>query len=1243
MDYGEEMDRDYGHGAYGGPRAMDSYMNQSYGMEGHGGGGGGGGGGNRFGPYESYDSGSSLGGRDLYRSGYGYNEPEQSRFGGSYGGRFDSNYRNSLDSFGGRNQGGSSWEAPYSRSKLRPGFMEDRGRETYSSYSSFSSPHMKPAPVGSRGRGTPAYPDSGFGSRNYDAFGGPSTGRGRGRGYMGDFGGMHRPGIVVDYHNKPSSAAVAARGIKRKMIQQPYNKPDARTPSKDTTAEGNEAEAGVPLTDEDFTKDAYDGIYQAFEGAKPEVKNEEEEKRRIEARREKQRRRREKNSEKYGDGYSAACDTEHSLVCSRVKLRTKQLYHTEKEGRPHIDTSKTRDQGKVEEFAQALEESLPGPADANASNRWGHFKKTNKTADWFEAHSEALRPVIEEKKRALAAYKACPSERNLQILRATRNKVQTTARRCANDYWLQLCSQIQIAADTGNIKGMYDGIKQALGPTQKKIDPLKSATGEVIQDEAQEMERWVQHYSELYSRENVVTEEALNNIECLPVLEELDSEPTLEELNVALDSLASGKAPEKDSIPAEVLKCCKEIIATELHEILCLCWREGGVPQDMKDANIVTLYKNKGDAGDCSDCPDISLLSVVGKLFARVALKRLQVLAESVYPESQCEFQGNTSTTDTVFSLTQLQEKCREQQQSLFIAFIDLTKAFDLVSRGGLFKILPKIGCPPRLLSIIRSFHKDMKGTVVFDGSTSDPFDIQSGMKQGCVLVPTLFGIFFAVLLKHAFGTATEGVYLRTRSDGKLFNLSRLRAKSKVQLKCLSDFLFADDAAVTAHSAKDLQQLMDRFSKACQDFGLTVSLKEAQVMVQDVDSDPCITISEHELEVVHDFVHLGSTISDTLSLDNELNRRIGKAATTFSRLTKRVWSNKKLTENTKIQVYRACVLSTLLYCSESWALDSQQERKLNAFHTRCLRSILGISWQDKVPNNTILERAGIPSVYALLKQKRLHWLGHVVRMDDGRIPKDLLYGELVQGECPTGRPQLQYKDICKRDLKALGMDLNRMAFTCSFCKFRTFEEKDIEAHLESAVHQETLDHIQKQTKFDKVVMEFLHECMVNKFKKTAMRKQQTTTQMEAAQIPEKDLMEGVTADDHMMKVETVLCSACSVYVPALHSSVQQHLKSPEHAKGKQTYKEQIKRESVLTATSILNNPIVKARYERYVKGENPFEITDQTPEQQAEEDKADEPEEEEPEEEPEEEAEAEEEEAEAEDQTDFTLDQTEEN
>ena len=132
----------------------------------------------------------------------------------------------------------------------------------------------------------------------------------------------------------------------------------------------------------------------------------------------------------------------------------------------------------------------------------------------------------------------------------------------------------------------------------------------------------------------------------------------------------------------------------------------------MRDAKIVTLYKNKGDKSDCNNYRGISLLSIVGKVFAKIVLNRLQKLGDRVYPESQCGFHRNRSTVDMIFSLRQLQEKCREQQKPLYIAFIDLTKAFDLVSREGLFCILEKIGCPPKLLSIIKSFHTDMKGTV---------------------------------------------------------------------------------------------------------------------------------------------------------------------------------------------------------------------------------------------------------------------------------------------------------------------------------------------------------------------------------------------------------------------------------------------------------------------------------------------------------------------------------------------------
>ena len=155
----------------------------------------------------------------------------------------------------------------------------------------------------------------------------------------------------------------------------------------------------------------------------------------------------------------------------------------------------------------------------------------------------------------------------------------------------------------------------------------------------------------------------------------------------------------------------------------------------------------------------------------------------------------------------------------LYIAIIDLTKAFDLVSRDGLFKILPKIGCPPNLQIMIESFHTDTKGTVQSNGSSSEQFEIRSGDKQECVLAPTLLGICFGMLLKHEFDPATEGIHLRTQSDGRLFNLARLRAKTKVRKVLIRDMLFADDAAVATHTQEELQSLMDCFSQACRDFG----------------------------------------------------------------------------------------------------------------------------------------------------------------------------------------------------------------------------------------------------------------------------------------------------------------------------------------------------------------------------------------------------------------------------------------
>ena len=253
----------------------------------------------------------------------------------------------------------------------------------------------------------------------------------------------------------------------------------------------------------------------------------------------------------------------------------------------------------------------------------------------------------------------------------------------------------------------------------------------------------------------------------------------------------------------------------------------------------------------------------------------------------------------------------------LYIAFNYITQAFELVSRNGLFKVLPKIGCLPEMQSMIESFHSDTKGKVQFNGRSSEPFEIRSGVKQGCVLAPTLFVIFFGLLLKTAFDTTAEGIYIRTRSDCRLFNLARLRAKTKVRGVLIRDMLFADDAAVATHTHEELQSLMDCFSQACKDFGL----KKTNFLVQDTEAaPPVISIDDYELDANCQFTYLGSAITDNLSLDAEIDTRVGKVASTLARLTARVWTSSKLSVKTKMAVCNACVISTLLYGSETWTM-----------------------------------------------------------------------------------------------------------------------------------------------------------------------------------------------------------------------------------------------------------------------------------------------------------------------------------
>nr|VZI30587.1 unnamed protein product [Spirometra erinaceieuropaei] len=118
-------------------------------------------------------------------------------------------------------------------------------------------------------------------------------------------------------------------------------------------------------------------------------------------------------------------------------------------------------------------------------------------------------------------------------------------------------------------------------------------------------------------------------------------------------------------------------------------------------------------------------------------------------------------------------------------------------------------------------------------------------------------------------------------------------------------------------------------------------------------------------------------------------------------------------------MYKAVILPTLLYEAETWTVYAKQARRLNHFHLSCLRRILSLNWQDRIPDTEVLERTGNLSIYAILKQMQLRWSGHLVRMDDERLPKRLFYGDVATGFRRQGGQIRRYKDTLKSSLKRL--------------------------------------------------------------------------------------------------------------------------------------------------------------------------------------------------------------------------------
>ena len=186
-------------------------------------------------------------------------------------------------------------------------------------------------------------------------------------------------------------------------------------------------------------------------------------------------------------------------------------------------------------------------------------------------------------------------------------------------------------------------------------------------------------------------------------------------------------------------------------------------------------------------------------------------------------------------------------------------------------------------------------------------------------------------LLCSAFQDGDNGILIRYRFDGKLFILRRLQAKSKVQTNVLDDFPFADDLAKGTLTEEKMQEGVDQVSDSYDSYALTVSIKKTEVVYQPPlgkpYKEPTVTVKGQRLKVVDRFTYLGSTLSRVMQIDDEINSRIAKAAAAFGRLRSSVWDRSGIGLCTKLKVYRAVVLPTLLYACETWTVYQLHAKK----------------------------------------------------------------------------------------------------------------------------------------------------------------------------------------------------------------------------------------------------------------------------------------------------------------------------
>jgi len=311
-------------------------------------------------------------------------------------------------------------------------------------------------------------------------------------------------------------------------------------------------------------------------------------------------------------------------------------------------------------------------------------------------------------------------------------------------------------------------------------------------------------------------------------------------------------------------------------------------------------------------------LNTIGKLYSGLLLKRMTewIEQEGKISEFQAGFRANYSAVDNIFNLFSLIElKLSVKRTKVYSFFVDLSATFDSVDRRALIYKLHQMGMPSKIVTSIKSMLSGTVAKVRARDGLSHSFSVKEGVRQGCLLSPTLFSLYINDLEEELRGGVSIG-------NGRRVNV----------------LAYADDIVLLADTPTSLQMMINELHHYCSTWNLKVNLEKSKVIVFRNGGRPAKNekwrINGRTIEVTNMYKYLGVLLTPSLSMSQHIKDQVSRSKLGLNTIWHKLVMREDLGFDTKEKVFKAVSRSILWYGAQVWGgtMHEEAEKLLRFFY-----------------------------------------------------------------------------------------------------------------------------------------------------------------------------------------------------------------------------------------------------------------------------------------------------------------------